>query len=62
MIQLDPSSINSGFAIKACVDRGEFVALLGDRIGIGDERRTGRREFLGAGRFSRTARSSSRAC
>lgn len=47
MIQLDPSSINSVFAIKACIERGEFVALLGDRVGIGDEKRTGPVEFLG---------------
>jgi hypothetical protein len=40
MIQLDPTSINSVFAIKACIERGEFVALLGDRVGIGDEKRT----------------------
>jgi predicted LPLAT superfamily acyltransferase len=47
MIQLDPTSINSVFAIKACIDRGEFVALLADRIGIGDDKRTGQVEFLG---------------
>jgi predicted LPLAT superfamily acyltransferase len=47
MIQLDPTSINSVFAIKACIERGEFVALLGDRVGIGDEKRTGQAEFLG---------------
>ena len=47
VIQLDPGSINSAFAIKACIERGEFVALLADRVGIGDEKRTGPVEFLG---------------
>jgi predicted LPLAT superfamily acyltransferase len=47
VIQLDAGSINSVFAIKACVERGEFVALLADRVGIGDDKRTGRVEFLG---------------
>jgi predicted LPLAT superfamily acyltransferase len=47
MIQLDATSINAAFAIKACVERGEFVALLADRVGIGDEKRTGQIEFLG---------------
>jgi len=47
MIQLDATSINAVFAIKACIDRGEFVALLADRVGIGDEKRTGQVEFLG---------------
>jgi predicted LPLAT superfamily acyltransferase len=47
MIQLDATSINAVFAIKACIERGEFVALLADRVGIGDEKRTGQVEFLG---------------
>ena len=47
LIQLDPASINSVFAIKACIERGEYVALLGDRVGLGDDKRTGQVEFLG---------------
>jgi predicted LPLAT superfamily acyltransferase len=47
LIQLDPTSINSVFAIKDCIDRGELVALLADRVGIGDDKRTGPGEFLG---------------
>jgi predicted LPLAT superfamily acyltransferase len=47
MIQLDTKSINAAFAIKTCIERGEFVALLADRVGIGDEKRTGQIEFLG---------------
>jgi predicted LPLAT superfamily acyltransferase len=47
MIQLDANSINAAFAIKACIERGEFVALLADRVGVGDEKRTGQIEFLG---------------
>ena len=47
MILLDPASISSIFTIKACIDRGEHVALLADRVGIGDDKRTGEVEFLG---------------
>jgi predicted LPLAT superfamily acyltransferase len=47
VIYLDPASINSVFSIKASLDRGEFVALLADRAGIGDDKRTGRVAFLG---------------
>jgi predicted LPLAT superfamily acyltransferase len=47
VIQLDMGSISSVFAIKACIERGEFVALLGDRVGLGDDKRTARVEFLG---------------
>jgi predicted LPLAT superfamily acyltransferase len=47
MIQLDPASIKSVFTIKACIERGECVALLADRVGIGDDKRTGQVTFLG---------------
>lgn len=38
VIQFDPGSIRSIFEIKACIDRGEFVGILGDRIGPGHGR------------------------
>jgi len=31
-IGLDPTSVKAAFAIKACIDRGEFVVMLADRI------------------------------
>ena len=55
LIQLDPASISSVFAIKACIERGEIVALLGDRAGIGDAKRTGQVGFSGSRRGFRTA-------
>jgi len=48
VINLDPGSIQSVFDIKACVERGEFVALLGDRVGIGEHKRISWVPFLGA--------------
>jgi predicted LPLAT superfamily acyltransferase len=32
VIALDPSSMRTAFEIKQCLDRGEFVGILGDRI------------------------------
>ena len=32
VLRLDPSTAQTGFAIKACIDRGEFVGILADRI------------------------------
>lgn len=47
MIGLDPARATSMLEVKACIDRGELVAILGDRI---DERgdRSVATEFLGA--------------
>jgi predicted LPLAT superfamily acyltransferase len=47
VIQLDPGSIRSIFEIKACIDRGEFVGILGDRMGPGEHGRVGTASFLG---------------
>jgi len=47
VIQLDPGSIRSVFEIKACIDRGEFVGILGDRIGPGGHSRFSTASFLG---------------
>ncbi|MEE2775275.1 MAG: hypothetical protein VYE73_00685 [Acidobacteriota bacterium] len=48
VIEMDPSSIRSAFEIKRCIDRGEIVALLGDRTGPLGGRRVARVPFLGA--------------
>ena len=47
VIQMDPGSIRSVFEVKACIDRGEFVGILGDRIGPGDYGRVATASFLG---------------
>jgi predicted LPLAT superfamily acyltransferase len=47
VIQVDPGSIRAVFEIKACIDRGEFVGILGDRIGPGEHGRVATASFLG---------------
>jgi predicted LPLAT superfamily acyltransferase len=47
VIHLSPPSIRPVFAIKERVERGEFVAILGDRVGIEDSKRVTRVPFLG---------------
>ena len=48
VIELDPGSIRSTFEIKACIDRGEFVGILGDRIAPGEHARVATASFLGS--------------
>jgi predicted LPLAT superfamily acyltransferase len=45
VIQLDPGSVRTIFEIKACIERGEFVGILGDRVWQGE--RTAVASFLG---------------
>lgn len=45
VIQLDPGSVRTVFEIKACIDRGEFVGILGDRVWQGE--RSAVASFLG---------------
>jgi predicted LPLAT superfamily acyltransferase len=47
VINLDPTSMQAVLDIKACLGRGEFVGILGDRVGIGEEKRISRVPFLG---------------
>lgn len=47
VIEVDPTSVRSAFEVKRCLDRGEFVAILGDRVGLGVRDRIGSAEFLG---------------
>jgi predicted LPLAT superfamily acyltransferase len=47
VIQMDPGSTRSVFEIKACIDRGEFVGILGDRVGPGEHARVASASFLG---------------
>ena len=47
VIQMEPGSIRAIFEVKACIDRGEFVGILGDRIEPGEHGRTATASFLG---------------
>jgi len=47
-IEVEPGSIQFMLDLHACIDRGEFVAVLGDRAELASEKRTGRARFLGA--------------
>lgn len=47
VIQMDPGSIRSIFEIKACIDRGEFVGMMGDRVWESHRHRSVSIPFLG---------------
>ena len=47
VIQSDPGNPDAVFHLKACVERGEFVAILGDRVAGGARARVVRVPFLG---------------
>jgi predicted LPLAT superfamily acyltransferase len=48
VIQMDPGSVRSAFEIKTCLERGEVVAMLGDRAAPGGRGRASPVSFLGA--------------
>ena len=47
VIHLDPDSVRVAFDIRACVERGELVAILSDRIDAGSRARRREVPFLG---------------
>lgn len=47
-IELDPGSIRAGFEIRGLIERGEFVAVLADRVTSGGRKRITRTTFLGS--------------
>jgi predicted LPLAT superfamily acyltransferase len=47
VIQSEPGSLRSIFEIKACIEHGEFVGILGDRIGPSEHGRVATASFLG---------------
>jgi predicted LPLAT superfamily acyltransferase len=47
IIELDPTSLRAAFAIRACLARGEFVAILADRMRPGQPGRAAEVAFLG---------------
>ena len=48
VLEAGPGAGDTVFRLKACLERGEFVAILGDRIGGGVRARVVRVPFLGA--------------
>lgn len=47
VINLDPNSAQTVFELRRCVERGEFIAVLADRVAPGPRRRVTRAKFLG---------------
>jgi predicted LPLAT superfamily acyltransferase len=47
VINVGPNSARMAFQIRECVKRGEFVAVLSDRVGPNTNKRVSRLEFLG---------------
>ena len=47
VIEFDPSSVRAAFEIKACIDRGEFVGIAGDRLWQSARERSVEVTFLG---------------
>ncbi|MCZ6782707.1 MAG: hypothetical protein O7G30_05285 [Proteobacteria bacterium] len=47
VIPLDPSSMRTTFTIRSCIERGEFVAVLADRLSPGARERVAQTTFLG---------------
>lgn len=47
LLHMNPSSMSTSLEIKRCIERGEFVAVLGDRIVSSGRHRVGRAKILG---------------
>jgi predicted LPLAT superfamily acyltransferase len=47
LIRVEPGSLSAAFAMRAAIERGEFVGILGDRIWPSEEHRTVTVSFLG---------------
>ncbi|HYB99544.1 MAG TPA: hypothetical protein VEC57_10485 [Candidatus Limnocylindrales bacterium] len=47
VLEVEPGSMRTAFVIKECIDRGEFVGILGDRIHPGGRDRPVEISFLG---------------
>jgi len=47
VIDLDRTSVNTGLEIRRCIERGEFVAVLGDRVPPSTGNRVSHANFLG---------------
>jgi len=47
VVSLDPTSVRTAFEIKACLDRGELVGILADRVPVGSREKPIAVPFLG---------------
>jgi predicted LPLAT superfamily acyltransferase len=47
VLPIQPDSVQTAFAVRRCVERGEFVGILADRVPPGGRGRTQRVPFLG---------------
>jgi len=47
VLPIDPDSVQTAFAVRRCVEQGEFVGILADRVPPGGRARTERVRFLG---------------
>ena len=47
VLPIDPDSVQTAFAVRRCVEQGEFVGILADRVPPGGRGRTQRVPFLG---------------
>jgi predicted LPLAT superfamily acyltransferase len=47
VLPIDPDSVQTAFAVRRCVEQGEFVGILADRVPPGGRGRTERVPFLG---------------
>jgi len=48
VIEIDPDSVHAAFEIRACLERGEIVVILADRVPPGRAARVAEVDFLGA--------------
>ena len=48
VIRPDPSSIKTAFEVRSCLERGELVAILADRVEAGDRGDVHKTSFLGS--------------
>jgi predicted LPLAT superfamily acyltransferase len=47
LIRFEPGSLDAAFEMRAAIERGEFVGILGDRVWESELERTARVSFLG---------------
>jgi predicted LPLAT superfamily acyltransferase len=50
VVSLDPTSVRTAFEIRSCIDRGELVAILADRVPVGAREEPIELGFLGGRR------------
>ena len=48
VIPLEPGSVQAAFEVRSCIQRGEFVSMMADRLSPGSRERSAEIRFLGA--------------